>query len=261
VLGSDIGWRSAGRGPAVVLLHGFTHDSRVWLPQLSALADAGYRAIAWDAPGAGATADPPETFTLTDWASCLAGFLDALNVGHAILVGVSWGGLLAQEFYRSTPTRVLSLVLADTYSGWTGSLSREVAEQRLEAAIADSYLAPPEFVARYLPGMFSNAVDPAVRSGLGEVMSEFHPAGFRRMATVLALADTSSFLPSIAVPTLLIWGEDDVRSPITVGQEFERAIPGSRLVVIEHAGHISNLEQPELFSAALITFLRAQPTN
>src|SRR3970040_1568304 len=95
VNGLPVGYERAGDGPALVLLHGFTHDSRVWKPQLESLS-AQFTVIAWDAPGAGQSSDPPETFGIGDWADCLAGLLDAIGVQQAHILGLSWGGLLAQ---------------------------------------------------------------------------------------------------------------------------------------------------------------------
>ena len=100
------------------------------MPQLSGLSDR-FRVVAWDAPGAGASSDPPDTFTTTDYARCLAGFLDTIRVDRAHVVGLSWGGILAQEFYRLYPERLRSLVLADTYAGWRGSLPEPVWKERL----------------------------------------------------------------------------------------------------------------------------------
>src|SRR5207244_11146959 len=127
--GHSIAYRISGAGPPLVLLHGFLCDSRCWRRQIEGLADR-FTVVAWDAPGAGSSSDPPESFTLTDWAQALAGFLDAIGIERAHMLGLSWGGMLAQELYRLHPGRTDRLVLADTYAGWKGSLSEEAAEQR-----------------------------------------------------------------------------------------------------------------------------------
>jgi pimeloyl-ACP methyl ester carboxylesterase len=97
----------------------------------------------------------------------------------AHIVGLSWGALLAQEFYRRYAALVLSLVLADTYAGWKGSLPEPIPEERLAACLRDASLPPAEFVPKYLPGMFSESPRPEVRDDLARIMSEFHPLGFR----------------------------------------------------------------------------------
>jgi pimeloyl-ACP methyl ester carboxylesterase len=251
--GLTIAYQLAGDGPPVVLLHGFSLDSRSWRPQIEALS-ATFTVLAWDAPGAGESEDPPAGYTIGDWAAALAGVLDATAIQHAHIVGISWGGLLAQEFYHRYATRVISIVLAGTYAGWSGSLSQSVADQRLRAAMADASLPSREFVAKYLPGMFGDVPAREVESGLGRIMADFHPAGFRLMATALARADTTTLLTTIAVPTLLVWGDADKRSPLTVGRTMRDAIPRSRLEVIRGAGHLCNLERPAEFNAIVRAF-------
>lgn len=251
--GLSVAYERRGSGPALVLLHGFTLDSRMWRPQLEGLAER-FTVIAWDAPGAGRSADPPETFGIVDWADCLAGFLDAIGVGRAHIVGLSWGGILGQEFYRRHPARVWSLVLADTYAGWKGSLPEAIREERLAACLRDASLPPSEFVPRYLPGMFGASPPQEARDELAQIMSDFRPLGFRLMATASAHADTRDLLPNIDVPVLLIWGDADARSPVTVAYQMRDAIPGARLAVIAGAGHVSNLEQPGRFDTEVRDF-------
>jgi pimeloyl-ACP methyl ester carboxylesterase len=255
VAGLSITYRQAGVGAPLVLLHGFLCDSRCWIPQLSGLSD-GFRVVAWDAPGAGASADPPDTFTTADYARCLAGFLDTIGVGRAHVLGLSWGGILAQELYRLYPERLRSLVLADTYAGWRGSLSEPVWKERLSACLRDA-TAPPEVVAaRILPGVLTDAAPQQLRDELSTILSEFHPVGFRLMSLSSAAMDTRELLPRIAVPTLLLWGEDDRRSPLDVAERLHAAIPRAELAIIPNAGHLSNMEQPDAFNAHVRRFCR-----
>jgi pimeloyl-ACP methyl ester carboxylesterase len=108
--GHAIAFWCAGQGPPLVLLHGFTLDSRIWRRQLEDLSDQ-FMVVAWEAPGARASSDPPNPFTMADWAHCLAGFLDVMGIERAHILGMSWGGVLAQEFYRlySTPAKAGAL--------------------------------------------------------------------------------------------------------------------------------------------------------
>jgi pimeloyl-ACP methyl ester carboxylesterase len=251
-------YRDEGEGPALVLLHGFLCDSRAWAPQLRDLSD-GYRVVAWDAAGAGASDDPPETFTITDWAEDLARLLDALALEEAHIVGLSWGGLVAQAFYGRHPSRVRSLVLSDTYAGWKGSLAADAVEKRLARCISESELAPAELVARWVPmEFFTETVSDEVTSAMADIVSGFHPLGFRLMARSLAENDTTSLLPTIRVPTLLLWGEGDQRSPIEVAERFRDAIPNAELQIIPGAGHVSNMEQPDLFTSHVRRFLSSR---
>jgi pimeloyl-ACP methyl ester carboxylesterase len=91
---------------------------------------------------------------------------------------------------------------------------------------------------------------------MAAIVRDFHPAGFRLMAQSLAETDTTELLPSIDVPTLLLWGDGDRRSPPEVARKFEAAIPGARLQLITNAGHVSNMERPEEFSSYVRGFIR-----
>jgi pimeloyl-ACP methyl ester carboxylesterase len=91
-------------------------------------------------------------------------------------------------------------------------------------------------------------------------MLEIHPAGLRAMARSLAEADLRDILPRITVPTLLLYGDQDVRAPLAVAQELLASIPASRLVVMPGVGHMSSLEAPERFNAEVRSFLRSVPT-
>jgi len=217
-----------------------------------------FTVLAWDAPGAGRSSDPPEPFGFGHWADCLAGLLDVEEIPRAHVVGLSWGGVLAQELYRRAPDRVLSLVLADTYAGWRGSLGPAAADDRLAACLRDSELRADEVVSRYLPGMHSEAASPSVREELATIMGDFHPAGFRLMARSLADADTRDLLPAIRVPALLVWGDHDARSPLHVANQLQQLIPDAQLEVVSDAGHLSNVEAPEQFNAAVREFCTAE---
>jgi len=249
----SVAYKKAGNGPVLILLHGFTIDSRIWEPQINKLSEI-FTVIAWDAPGAGQSSDPPEKFSLSDWADCLSGLLDSIGVEKAHILGLSWGGILAQEFYRRHPGYVLSLVLVDTYAGWRGSLPKPIVEERLTTCLQDASLPPNEFVHKYLQGMFSDSPSPEALEKLEKIMSGFHPIGFRLMAISSANTDTRDLLPSIKVPTLLIWGESDKRSPISVAHQMHAAIPGSKLEIIMGTGHVSNLEAPAQFNEIVTGF-------
>ena len=250
--GLSVAYERRGDGPTLVLLHGFASDSRAWGPQLEDLAND-FTVIAWDAPGAGRSADPAEPFETGDWADCLMELLDELNVRRAHVIGLSWGGIVALEFSRRFPSRTRSLVLADTYAGWRGSLPGAVAEERLATCLRLSELPPSELVSALLSGMFGTLATDEVRRELAGIMSEFHPAGFRLMSMSSA-TDTSALLGDIRSPTLLIWGEEDARSPVSVAHQFQDSIPDAKLVIIPGAGHVSNLEAPARFDEAIREF-------
>ena len=258
--GDSIAYREAGRGPALLLLHGFLCDSRSWRRQVADLSDR-FRVVAWDAPGAGSSSDPSEPFTTADYARCLARFLDELGILRTHVLGLSWGGILAQEFYRMYPQRLRCLVLADTYAGWKGSLPEQVCRERLASCLRDAIAPSAALVARMLPGIFSDGAPQDIQDEQSTIMSEFHPVGFRLMSISSAETDTRDLLPRIEVPTLLLWGKMDRRSPMHVAEQLHTAIPGAELAVIPGAGHLSNMEQPEVFNAHVRRFCLSRDTE
>jgi pimeloyl-ACP methyl ester carboxylesterase len=237
----------------LVLLHGFLCDSRCWRTQLEGLSDR-FRVVAWDAPGAGASSDPPDPFTITDWAQSLAQFLDIVGIEDAHVLGLSWGGVLAQEFYRLYPDRVQGLIFCDTYAGWKGSLPESACDMRLERCFLESSLPPEKFVSLWVPEFFTEGASPDLKEEMSEVVSDFHPLGFRLMAKSLADTDTTDLLPNVEVPTLVLWGDDDRRSPMNIAEQLRDAIPNAELAIIANAGHVSNMEQPEEFNAQVRSF-------
>ncbi len=252
--GLEIAYERVGEGPPLVFAHGAALDARVWRPQLAALADE-FTVVAWDEPGAGRSSDVPADFTLTDYAECLAGLIDVLELGPAHVAGLSWGGTVALELYRHRPGLVATLLLVDTYAGWKGSLPEDEVRARVEGVRrmldTEDHLFDPT-----LPGLFAGDPPADLVPLLSAMAKDVRPESMRTALLVMAETDQRDLLPRIAVPTLLIWGKHDARSPLTVARQFQDAIPAAELVVIPGAGHVSNLEQPEPFNRAVREFCR-----
>jgi pimeloyl-ACP methyl ester carboxylesterase len=255
--GLEIAYERAGAGPPLVFAHGAAGDARLWRPQLAALADE-FTVAAWDEPGAGRSAEVPEGFALADYADCLAALIGALDLGPAHLAGLSWGGTLALELYSRHPGRVATLILVDTYAGWKGSLPEEEVLARIAHTRA-TFAAPAEEFDPTLPGLLGPDPPDAALALLEEMAADVRPASMRTQLSLMAETDLSDVLSAIDVPTLLVWGEHDGRSPLSVARQFDDAIPHAQLVVLPGAGHVSNLEQPERFNEAVRAFCRAHP--
>ena len=256
VHGLCIAYERAGDGPPLVLLHGYVGDGpTTWRPQLEGLGDE-FTVIAWDAPGAGRSSDPPESFGMTGYADCLAGFVERLGLERPHVAGLSFGGALALALFRRHAALPATLTLASAYAGWAGSLPAEVTAQRLRQAMGLADLPPAEFVGTLLPTMFSEATPPESVDAFGASMLGFHPVGFRAMARASA-ENLRDVLPRVDVPTLLVHGGQDVRAPLPVAEDLHTAIPGSTLVVLPDAGHVCNIEAPEAFNQAVRSFLQS----
>ena len=252
--GLDIAYERVGEGPPLVFVHGAAGDGRMWQPQLAALADD-FTVVAWDEPGAGRSSDVPADFGLADYADCLAEVIEVLALGPAHVAGLSWGGTLVLELYRRHPGRVATLILADTYAGWKGSLPEEEVQARVAGA-RQMLAAPTEEFDPTLPGLFAGDPPADFVALLEEIAAAVRPDTLRIQLSLMAEADQRDLLPRIVVPTLLIWGELDARSPLDVARQFEQAVPDTKLHVIPGVGHVSNLEAPEQFNAAVREFCR-----
>jgi pimeloyl-ACP methyl ester carboxylesterase len=253
--GLRVAYERAGHGPALVLLQGYVGDGRtLWRRQTEDLCDE-FTVVAWDAPGAGGSSDPPELFGMAGYADCLASFVEGLGLGRVHVLGLSFGGALALEFSRRHPAVPMTLVLASAYAGWGGSLPADVAEGRLQQALYLSALSPAAFVDALLPTMFSASMPSEEVDEFGASMVDFHPAGFRAMARAAA-EDLRGALPTVTIPTLLLCGDADERAPLNVAEDLRDSIPTSRLVVLPGVGHVCNIEAARQFNREVRNFLR-----
>lgn len=256
--GLRIAYRRAGNGPSLMLLHGFFGDSRVWHLQLDSLSDE-FDVVAWDAPGSGQSSDVPDTFRIADYAMCLAGFIQQLRLERLHVLGLSFGSTLALELYRQNRALPRTLILASAYAGWAGSLPPEVVEHRVRQTIPDLDLPPAQVVLKYnSPGLLTSSAPPALLEANAAIISDFRPAGMKTMVHAIAEADLRDVLGHINVPVLLLYGDQDVRSPLDVAAKLHAQISASKLVVLRGVGHLCNFEAPDRFNAEVRAFLRSE---
>jgi len=184
----------------VVLAHGFVGAGRsTWGSQIDALADE-FTVVAWDAPGAGGSADPPERFGMDDYADCFAEFLRALRIEPAHLVGLSFGGALVLATFHRHRGLASSLALVSGYAGWRGSLGSADAQQWLTRSLEVSELPPDEFAAAMVPSMFRLSATAEVVARFADSVRAVRLGGFRAMARA-SFVDQSHVLPEVDVPT------------------------------------------------------------
>jgi pimeloyl-ACP methyl ester carboxylesterase len=240
---------------AVVLLHAFPLNARMWEGQLG-LADTGWRVIAPQLRGFdGGSGDPPAS-SIDDFAGDIIDLLDGLHVKQAVIGGLSMGGYVAFGLLRLAARYVQGLILADTRS--QADTPEGVAGRTRQLGVVQTS-GPDALLDELIPkllGETTRQTRPAVVQivrALAQTSSADAISGAIR--ALMTRPDSTPLLASIHVPTLVVVGEEDVLTPPAASEEMHRAIAGSELVRIPQAGHLSNLEQPELFSAALAAFL------
>lgn len=254
-------YEDRGAGPAVVLLHAFPMCRWMWRPQLDAL-DGEYRVLTPDLPGFGSTPAVPGV-TIDVMADVVAEFLAAANVpGPVALGGLSMGGYVALAFARRHPDKLRGLILADTKAEPDDDAAKRNRDKML-TALADGTLPAAGVVDQMLPKLLGDdtrANRPAVVAEAKRIGAAQPKDGI--VAAVTALRDRPDAGPGLAnirVPALVLVGEQDAVTPPDGAKALADRIPGGRLVVIPGAGHLSNLEDPAAFTAAVREFLAGLP--
>ena len=259
VRGIEMTYDDAGRGAAVVLLHGFPLDRSIWREQSRALG-AACRMIAPDLRGHGETPLGDVVVTMGEMAEDVAALLDTLSVERVVLGGLSMGGYVAFEFFRRFPRRVRALVLADTRPQADTDEGRRTREETAQRALRDG-MAP--IADSMLPKLLSAATrerEPEVFERVREMVLGTEPAGAAAALRAMAVRrDQTDLLPSIDVPTLIIVGSEDQLTPPSDSEAMHARIKNARLVRIEGAAHMSNVERPAEFNRALVEFVGGLP--
>jgi 3-oxoadipate enol-lactonase len=264
-LGRAVSYLEAGApspsGGTLLLLHAFPLAADMWRPQLEAVPD-GWRFVAPDLRGFGASAleDAPAggapPVSIDDYAADAVALLDHLDVGRAVVAGLSMGGYAAFAIVRAAPGRLRGLVLADTRAEADGETARAARDAMLERLAEGG---PAAVAERMLPGLLG-ATTRASRPGTVDLVRALAVAQpgdaiARAILRLKSRPDSTPLLSAIDVPTLVLVGaEDEITGPDDARRMHE-GIAGSRLERIDGAGHLSNLEAPAAFNAALLRFL------
>ena len=246
----------AGSGAPILFVHAFPLNRRMWAPQVEALS-ARYRCLTVDLRGFGESDAPAGPYSLEGMADDLAGLLDAQHLARVTLVGLSMGGYLAFAFWRKYAGRLQALVLADTRAADDTEATRKGREELARRAEAEG-LAP--VVATQLPRLLSPVAPPELQEWVRDMIEEATPQGVAgALRAMAARPDSGDVLARIECPALVIAGGDDAVTPPTEMATMAGRIPGAEFATLPGAGHLSNLEAPAAFNAALGAFLDRLP--
>jgi pimeloyl-ACP methyl ester carboxylesterase len=239
----------------IVLLHAFPLNARMWEPQ-QALAEFGWRIVAPQFPGFDGGTGAHANATVDDYAGQLVDLLDSLHVEQAVIAGLSMGGYVAFALLRHARRYFSGLVLADTRSQ-ADTPEGQQGREKMRALLRDK---GPSAIADEMIPKLLGASTLKERPAVGEhvralIMSSSADAIDGAINVLKTRPDSTPLLSGIHVPTLIVVGEEDTLTPPDMSREMHRAIHGSELVVIPESGHLSNLERPRAFNAALASFL------
>jgi len=251
----EIDYRDGGSGIPVIFLHAFPLDQTMWDGQIDALQEH-CRAITLDLRGFGQSQQPSGSYSVDDMAADVRALMMRVGIQRAVLVGLSMGGYVALAFYRNYPQAVTTMVLADTRASADSQegrerrmISAEKAEREGSRAIADDMLP-------LLLGRTSHETRPEVVKRVQAMIEGNRPNGIASAQRAMAeRRDSTSILRGIDIPVLIIVGLEDSLTNVDEAESMRSMITTSRLRIIEGAGHLSALEQPEAFNASLIDFV------
>jgi 3-oxoadipate enol-lactonase len=238
-------------GPVVACTHGATLDHDAFAPNIAAMVDAGFRVLTWDLPGHGSSQPRRSAITVHDLAADLLALLDEIDAGPVVLIGQSFGGLVAQRFHLDHPERVRGLImigsmdLQEQLPGW------QAAVQRLRLPLLRIW--PSSHLRRTSARMFARS--PHGRRYV-ERASARQPKRDVIAVTRAALDAATSTTPArTAVPTLLLHGERDVALAIASCRRWASREPACRVGSVPRARHLANLDQPEICDRWIVGFL------
>lgn len=258
--GIDLHWNERGTGPVVLFLHGFPFHRDLWDAELAALPH-GWRGLAPDLRGFGASRDHGHgPLSMEQHADDMIALLDQLQVDRAVVCGLSMGGYVSLALLARARERVRALVLCNTRAEPDGPEARQ---GRLETAERARREGGEAVVDGLLPKLLAESTareHPAVVERLRAIMDATPGETIARASLGMAeRQDARPLLAGLDIPTLVIGGEHDQLMPPAVLEGLAGAIPGARLAMLPGAGHVSNLDNPAAFRAALHGFLAALP--
>jgi 3-oxoadipate enol-lactonase len=246
--------------PTLLLIHGFPQDRTLWTETARVLSNVA-TVLAPDLRGFGEDRRPlPQAMPMEAYAADLEALLDERGIARAVLCGLSMGGYIALAFWERWPERVQGLILCNTRATADAeegkAARRDIARNAFDKGVG--------VIARgMVPKVLSERTRrerPELAITVEAMMARQRPEAVAAAALGMAQRpDRSPLLPTINVPTLIITGSDDILMPLPTSEAMHEAIPGSELVVLPDAGHLSNLEAPERFNATVERFLASLP--
>jgi len=254
----EMAYDDQGKGPALLMIHGFPLNRQMWQPQLLPIAEAGYRVIAPDLRGFGESDAPADGYGMDVFADDIVALLDALKIEQAVVGGMSMGGYILMNLLERYPHRVRAACFIATRSNADDEVGRE--RRTAMAAQAERLGANPiiKIFAELLFATETMHSRPELIALVTSWMRGTSPKGLA--GGLLAMRDRKDYTPLLASfkqPSLVIAGAEDRAASPEAAKLLIEGLAGCQSRVIEKAGHMVNMEQPEIFNKTLIGFLKS----
>ena len=251
--GIDINYTIDGEGPWVTMSHSLACNLHMWDEEARRLSKR-YKVLRYDTRGHGETSAPSGAYTLELLADDLHALLQALQIKSTHFVGLSMGGMIGETYALKYPGVFKSLVLCDTTSRYPAEAAGVWVDRikTVEAQGMEPMVEPT--LARWFTDSFRKSQPEVVERIAGAIRGTPVP-GFVGCCHAIPKINLTARLKEIRCPTQIIVGKDDPGTPVSMAEEIHQAMPGSELVIIPSAAHLSNLEQPDVFNQALAAFL------
>ena len=251
----ETAYTDTGAGRPIVLIHGYPFNRSLWSDQIPALSNT-HRIIAPDLRGFGESEASQGPSTMNQLAADVAALMDHLEIPSATIAGLSMGGYVALAFYKQFASRVRALVLADTRAQADTEEAKQTRAQQAEKALSEGMAGIADAMLPKLLTPETVSKRPEIVKRIRDMMLKTKPEGAAAALRGMAERDDQTeLLPKITVPTLILVGAEDAITPVADSEKMHHAIAGSSLVVLDHAGHVSNLERTQQFNDALLHFL------
>jgi 3-oxoadipate enol-lactonase len=256
--GISMAYDDQGSGPAVVLIHGFPLNRKMWRPQFNALPAAGFRLITPDLRGFGESDAPDGPYSIDLFADDVAGLLDHLEIERAVIGGMSMGGYILCNLLERYPERLNGACFITTRPN---ADDEEGKARRLQLAQEVLKIGPQVIADSFEQILFAEESIVQRPKLVAEVYGWMTGTVSRGLAGgLLAMRERKDYTPllgSFTLPALAIGAEEDKAAPPEKAREIAAGVPGCRLCIIPHAGHMANLENPGDFNSCLLEFLRS----
>ena len=248
-------YTDSGNGRPLVLIHGYPFNRSLWADQIPSLSND-HRVIAPDLRGFGESDASQEPSTMNNLAADVARLMDHLEMPRATIGGLSMGGYVALAFYKQFAPRVRALVLADTRAQADTEEAKQTRAQQAEKALSEGMAGIADAMLPKLLTPETVSKHPEIVKRVRDMMLKAKPEGAAAALRGMAERDDQTeLLRGISVPTLILVGAEDAITPVADSEKMHHAIAGSSLVVLDHAGHVSNIERAKQFNDALLHFL------